>query len=104
MPRYVFLGLAAAFVLAACETPTTQRYAISADNNMAIKALGTTGVGLATFTGPASFSATCRALGPLQVADGLRPKGAINQYRSVSAFRQQTGLCPDAIDLAANPA
>jgi hypothetical protein len=63
--------LATAFLVAACETPTTQRYAVSADNNQAIKALNTTGVGVGAFTPPADFSATCRALGPLQVADGL---------------------------------
>lgn len=57
--------------LAGCETPTTQRYAISADNNQAIKALGATNVGVATFVGPSNFSANCRALGPMQVADGL---------------------------------
>ena len=57
--------------LSACETPTTQRYAISADNNQAIKALGTSGVGIAGFVAPGDFSAPCRGLGPLPVADGL---------------------------------
>ena len=65
------LVIAAACVLTACETPTTQRYAISADNNQAIKALNASGVGLGTFAAPAHFDANCRALGPLQVADGL---------------------------------
>lgn len=65
------VALAAAVLLSACETPTTQRYAISANNNQAIKALGTSNVGLGAFIAPADFSATCRALGPLQVADGL---------------------------------
>jgi len=60
-----------ALVLTACETPTTQRYSISADNNQAIKATGATGVGIRSFTGPAEFSSTCRALGPMQVADNL---------------------------------
>jgi hypothetical protein len=49
----------------------TQRYAIAADNNQAIKSLNTSGIGLGKFSGPADFNATCRALGPLQVADGL---------------------------------
>ena len=39
-----------ALVLAGCETPTTQRYAISANNNQAIRALNTTGIGVAAFT------------------------------------------------------
>lgn len=58
-------------LLSGCETPTTQRYAISADNNQAIRALGTSGIGVGTFAAPVDFSANCRALGPLQVADGL---------------------------------
>lgn len=60
-----------ALTLSACETPTTQRYAISPNNNVAIKALGVTGIGIGTFAPPASFSETCRALGPLKVADNL---------------------------------
>ena len=64
-------AVAAAFVLTACETPTTQRYAISADNNQAIKAIGATGVGVKPFAAPADFSANCRALGPMRVADNL---------------------------------
>ena len=71
MKRILLAAVFAAFFLSACETPTTQRYAISADNNQAIKALNATGVGLGAFVAPSDFSATCRALGPLQVADGL---------------------------------
>jgi hypothetical protein len=63
--------LAVAVVLVGCETPTTQRYAISADNNQAIRATGASGVGIQTFKGPVNFNSNCRALGPLQVADGL---------------------------------
>lgn len=65
----VVLGVAA--FLAACETPTTQRYAISADNNQAIRSINATGVGVQTFVGPADFSSNCRALGPMRVADNL---------------------------------
>jgi hypothetical protein len=57
--------------LAACETPVTNRYSISADNNIAIKTLGATGIGIKAFEAPADFSANCRALGALQVADNL---------------------------------
>ena len=63
--------VACAIAMTACETPTTQRYAISADNNLAIKAIGATGVGVRTFAAPADFSSNCRALGPMQVADNL---------------------------------
>ena len=65
------LMVAACLVLSACETPTTQRYAISADNNLAIKSLNVNGIGVGTFSSPADFSSNCRALGPMQVADGL---------------------------------
>lgn len=71
MIRILLSIVVAALALAGCETPTTQRYAISADNNQAIRAMNTSGVGIGQFAGPADFSATCRALGPLQVADGL---------------------------------
>jgi uncharacterized lipoprotein YmbA len=60
-----------ALTLTACETPTTQRYSISADNNVTIRALGINGVGFSTFVAPPDFSSNCRALGPMQVADGL---------------------------------
>jgi hypothetical protein len=63
--------LASLLVLAGCETPTTQRYAISAENNQAIKALGATGIGVAAFKAPAQFNPNCRAAGALQVADGM---------------------------------
>jgi hypothetical protein len=71
--RWNRLGLigAACIALAACETPTTQRYAISADNNQAIKSLNASGIAIGTFSGPSDFNPNCRALGPLQVADGI---------------------------------
>lgn len=85
--------LAAATLLAACETPTTQRYAISADNNLAIKAVGATGIGVRSFAGPADFSANCRALGPMQVADGLShtqyiQKAIEDELKVAGAFAQ----------------
>jgi hypothetical protein len=67
----ILVLIAASVLLTACETPTTQRYAISADNNLAIKSIGATGVGVKSFIAPANFNATCRALGPMQVADNL---------------------------------
>jgi hypothetical protein len=58
-------------LLAACETPTTQRYAVSVANNQAIRTLNTSGIAIGEFTPPAAFDPACRALGPLRVADGL---------------------------------
>lgn len=63
--------IGACMVLVACESPTTQRYAISADNHQAIKALGATGVGIKPFEAPPEYSPNCRALGPMKVADNL---------------------------------
>jgi hypothetical protein len=63
--------LTLAIALAGCETPTTQRYSISADNNLAIKALGSNGIAVRSFEAPKDFNPNCRALGPMQVADGL---------------------------------
>ena len=71
MIRKILFAVTVAAMLAGCETPTTQRYAISADNNLSIKALGATGVGISAFKAPANFSSNCRALGPMRVADGL---------------------------------
>lgn len=68
--RYVLI-VAAMLLVAACETPTTQRYSISADNNLALKSTGATGVVLGDFSSSVSFDASCRMLGPMQVADGL---------------------------------
>lgn len=68
--KYAFV-FAALLALSGCETPTTQRYAISADNNSALRELGAKGIGVSTFKAPPDFSANCRALGPMQVADGL---------------------------------
>ncbi len=69
--KTTLLLITAAIALTACESPTTQRYAISADNNQAIKVIGATGIGVRSFAGPADFSSNCRALGPMQVADNL---------------------------------
>lgn len=71
MIRKIAITIAIAAVLSGCETPTTQRYAVSADNIVSIRALNTTGVGISTFKAPAGFSSNCRALGPMRVADGL---------------------------------
>jgi hypothetical protein len=69
--KIVFFALVSALFLTACESPTTQRYAISADNNQAIRAIGLTGIGVRTFSAPQDFSSNCRALGPMKIADGI---------------------------------
>jgi hypothetical protein len=69
--RNILALVVAAIALSACETPTAQRYSVSADNNLAIKALGASGIGIRAFAEPEKFNVTCRALGPIKVADGL---------------------------------
>lgn len=77
--KATFVLLAAALALSGCESPTTQRYAISADNNLSIKAMGATGVGVRPFTAPAQFDANCRALGAMKIADNLTHTQYIQQ-------------------------
>lgn len=47
------------------------RYSGTGDNNVALRALGASGVGVGDFTGPDRFDPNCRLLGPLEVPDGL---------------------------------
>lgn len=60
-----------AVLLTACSTYTAPRYAINADTNVALKALGATNVAVGSFSGPASFDSSCRAAGPLAPPDGM---------------------------------
>jgi hypothetical protein len=69
--RKIMVALIVTFGLGACETLVTPRYSITGDNNLAVKALGVTAMGVGEFTGPSNFDANCRALGPVQVADGI---------------------------------
>jgi hypothetical protein len=66
VPLFIMLPL-----IAACETPTTQRYAVLAANNQMIRTLNTTGVAVGEFAPPAAFNPQCRLAGTMRVADGL---------------------------------
>lgn len=57
--------------LGACETYTPQRYAVSADTNMALRALASRDVGVGSFTRTADFNNRCRLAGPIGLPDGL---------------------------------
>lgn len=57
--------------LSACSTFTPQRYNISANNNVALKALGTANINVGTFTGPSAFDRACRGAGPIAPPDGM---------------------------------
>jgi hypothetical protein len=71
MPKKLLIVLPFAVLLSACSTYTTPRYAINADTNVALKAIGASNVAVGTFTGPISFDPSCRAAGPLAPADGI---------------------------------
>lgn len=63
--------LSFAVLLSACSTYTTPRYAINADTNVALKAIGAANVAVGNFTGPRAFDPSCRAAGPLAPPDGI---------------------------------
>jgi hypothetical protein len=57
--------------LSACSTFTPQRYNISADNNIALKAIGVGNINVGAFSGPASFDRACRGAGPIAPPDNM---------------------------------
>lgn len=67
----IAIALLLSLALSGCESLTTGRYSILADNNQAIKALNVTGISVGQFTPPKSWDSSCRLAGPLQVADNL---------------------------------
>lgn len=71
MSRKIFVLLPWVALVSACSTYTTPRYAISADANVALKAIGASNVAVGAFSGPARFDTGCRAAGPLAPPDGL---------------------------------
>src|SRR4051794_28631123 len=55
----------------ACETPTTPRYAVSADNVAAIRRLNANGVLVGDISEPQNDAIACRMAGNLRVQDNL---------------------------------
>lgn len=66
-----FMLIFSALIMSACSTFTPQRYSISADNNVALKAIGASNINVGTFSGPASFDKTCRGAGPIAPPDNI---------------------------------
>ena len=66
-----FLLVLSVLSLSACSTFTPQRYNISADNNIALKAIGVGNINVGTFAGPSSFDRTCRGAGPIAPPDNI---------------------------------
>lgn len=63
--------LLSVFALSACSTFTPQRYSISADNNVALKAIGVGNINVGAFSGPSSFDRACRGAGPIAPPDNM---------------------------------
>lgn len=57
--------------LSACSTFTPQRYSISADNNVALKAIGVGNINVGAFSGPSTFDRACRGAGPIAPPDNM---------------------------------
>lgn len=57
--------------LSGCSTFTPQRYSISADNNIALKAIGVGNINVGTITGPSTFDKACRGAGPIAPPDNM---------------------------------
>lgn len=57
--------------LSACSTMQPPRYAISVDNNQALKHLKEINGEFANLNQPAKFSSNCRLMGPIEPSDGL---------------------------------
>lgn len=60
-----------AALLSACSTYMPQRYSISADNNVALKAIGAGNINVGSFKGLTNFDNSCRAAGPLSPPDNM---------------------------------
>ena len=57
--------------VSACSTYTPQRYSISADNNVALKAIGVGNINVGAFSGPKVFDNACRGAGPIAPPDNI---------------------------------
>lgn len=64
-------ALVSVLALSACSTYMPQRYSISADNNVALKAIGVGNINVGSFKGPANFDNSCRAAGPIAPPDNM---------------------------------
>ena len=56
---------------AGCSTMTPARYAVSMDNNQALKQYARASVKVVSITSAGSYDANCRLMGPIQASDGM---------------------------------
>lgn len=67
-----FLGVVVVLALSSgCSTMTPARYAVSVDNNQALKSYSGAAIKVASVTAAGSYNANCRLMGPIQASDGM---------------------------------
>ncbi|MDR2173913.1 MAG: hypothetical protein LBE32_06915 [Burkholderiales bacterium] len=84
-----------ALALSACSTYTPPRYSISADNNMALKAIDVGNINVGEFKGPANFDNSCRAAGPIAPPDNMSfeayiQKALADELKVAGKFDEET--------------
>jgi hypothetical protein len=69
--KKVFALCVAVLLFTGCSTMTPARYAVSVDNNLALKKYEGSRVKVVSMAPPASFDPNCRLMGPIQASDGM---------------------------------
>ena len=69
--RTTILVLASLVVISGCSTMTPARYAVSVDNNEALKKYAGSMVRVASITAVGTYDANCRLMGPIKASDGM---------------------------------
>ncbi len=69
--RTVIALCGVALLSAACSTMTPARYAVSIDNNQALKQYAGSKARVASISSAANYDANCRLMGPIQASDGM---------------------------------
>src|SRR6267143_2427650 len=67
----VFLVVVVMLCSAGCSTMTPARYAVSVDNNQALKQYAGATVKVTSITATGAYDANCRLMGPIQASDGM---------------------------------
>lgn len=62
---------AIALLASGCSTMTPARYAVSVDNNQALKQYAGSAVKMASVTAEGPYDANCRLMGPIQASDNM---------------------------------
>jgi|SRR5882757_1395705 len=63
--------VAIAMLASGCSTMTPARYAVSVDNNQALKKYDGSRAKIASISSSGTFDANCRLMGPIQASDGM---------------------------------